>query len=284
MLQEAEIRPTLAPTLVAVLFLKRALAQSSPLTLYCMNERLRSGDQTESDCVWVREHHKLHHLTQSAKTMLLKSLTQCYDFQNEARWSSQSRDLMICSLALDPRFKQLAVQLCGLSRGEDYVWGVVKDAALRHRKFESGHDEITCTAPKKQKTGFFSALHQFIADGPPMSSSTETHEDLDASIDTYRKMPVLSQDADPLDFWKDNSASPLLKALLPLAASVAAVPATEAVCERLFKVGGQVLTSARLRMLGSRVEDVLMTRFNSPLADAARRESKRLADAGASGA
>ena len=117
-----EERPTLAPTLVAVLFLKRALAQSSPLTLYCMNERLRSGDQTESDCVWVREHHKLHHLTQSAKTMLLKSLTQCYDFQNEARWSSQSRDLMICSLALDPRFKQLAVQLCGLSRGEDYVW------------------------------------------------------------------------------------------------------------------------------------------------------------------
>ena len=71
---------------------------------------------------------------------------------------------------------------------------------------------------------------------------------------------------------------------MPLAASVAAVPATEAVCERLFKVGGQVLTSARLRMLGSRVEDVLMTRFNSPLADAARRESKRLADAGASGA
>ena len=153
MLQEAEIRPTLAPTLVAVLFLKRALAQSSPLTLYCMNERLRSGDQTESDCVWVREHHKLHHLTQSAKTMLLKSLTQRYDFQNEARWSSQSRDLMICSLALDPRFKQFAVQLCGLSRGEDYVWGVVKDAALRHRKFESGHDEITCTAPKRPKTG-----------------------------------------------------------------------------------------------------------------------------------
>ena len=84
---------------------------------------------------------------------LLKSLAQHYDFQNEARWSSQSRDLMICSLALDPRFKQFAVQLCGLSRGEDCVWGVVKDAALRHRKFESGHDEITCTAPKRPKTG-----------------------------------------------------------------------------------------------------------------------------------
>ena len=50
------------------------------------------------------------------------------------------------------------------------------------------------------------------------------------------------------------------------------VPATEAICERLFKAGGQVSTSARLRLLGSRVrvEAVLMTNFNSQLADAAR--------------
>ena len=82
---------------------------------------------------------------------------------------------------------------------------------------------------------------------------------------------MLSEDPDPLDFWRDNSDLPLLKQLLQLAASVAAVPATEAVCERLFKVGGQVLvlTSARLCMLGSRVEDVLMTHFNSTLAGAA---------------
>ena len=45
--------------------------------------------------------------------------------------------------------------------------------------------------------------------------------------------------------------------------------------------GGQVLTSARLRLLGSRVEAVLMSNFSSQLADAARLESKRLADAGA---
>ena len=35
-----------------------------------------------------------------------------------------------------------------------------------------------------------------------------------------------------------------LEPLLPFAASIAAVPATEAICERLFKAGGQVLTSA----------------------------------------
>jgi len=84
------------------------------------------------------------------------------------------------------------------------------------------------------------------------------------------KMPVLPQDADPLGFWRDNSASSLLRPPLPLAASVSAVPAAEAICERLFKAGGQVLTSARLRLLGSRVEAVLMTNFNLQLANAAR--------------
>jgi hypothetical protein len=47
--------------------------------------------------------------------------------------------------------------------------------------------------------------------------------------------PLLSQDADPLVFWRDNSASPLLQPLLPVVASVSAVPAIEAICERLFK-------------------------------------------------
>ena len=40
-----------------------------------------------------------------------------------------------------------------------------------------------------------------------------------------------------------------------------------------------MLDSARLRSLGSRVESVLMTDFNSQLAGAARLESKSLADA-----
>ena len=237
-----------------------------------LNPNFRSGDRPDSDIVWVREHHELHRLTRSAKAMLLKSLTHRYDFQNEARWSSQSRDLMVCSLALDPRFKHFAVQLCGLSRGEDYVWGVVKDAALRHRKFEKRSDEVLPPALKRPRTGFFDALHEFIEEGPPMSSiaDTDSAHELDVAIESYRKMPVLPQDADPLGFWRDNSASSLLRPLLPLAASVSAVPATEAICERLFKAGGQVLTSARLRLLGSRVEAVLMTNFNLQLANAAR--------------
>ena len=148
-------------TLMAVLFLKKALSLSSKLTLSDSNERLRSGDRPDStSCIlWCREHHELHQLTQSAKAMLLKTLMQRYDLQNESRWSNESRDLMICSLALDPRFKKFAVKLCGLSRGEEYVWGVVKDAANRHKRFErvsapvsTAEDEVVQQSPKRARS------------------------------------------------------------------------------------------------------------------------------------
>ena len=46
--------------------------------------------------------------------------------------------------------------------------------------------------------------------------------------------------------------------------SIAAVSATEAICERLFKAGGQVLTRAWLRLGGSRVELLFMTQCSAP--------------------
>ena len=97
-----EDMPTLAPTLMAILFLKKTLARASKLTFRKMGERLRSGESTDVDYIWVREHDQLHRLTQSAKAMLLKTVTQRYDFEDETRWSREARDLMICSLAMDP--------------------------------------------------------------------------------------------------------------------------------------------------------------------------------------
>ena len=58
--------------------------------------------------------------------------------------------------------------------------------------------------------------------------------------------------ADPLEVWRRWGSA--LEPLLPLAANIAAVPATEAICERLFNAGGMVLTSPSLLLLGTRVE------------------------------
>ena len=155
----------------------------------------------------------------------------------------------------------------------------MKDSARRHKKFERADASVSAIeliqpSPKRAKTGFFNAFEEFVNEGPPAPSGSQAvpaasdSMGLDVAIETYRQMPVLSQDADPLRFWEANSAATVLQPLLPLVASVSAVPATEAICERLFKAGGQVLTSARLRMMGSRVESILMTNFNSKHADA----------------
>ena len=90
-------------------------------------------------------------------------------------------------------------------------------------------------------------------------------EKLDAAIQQYRTIPCVDENSNPLLFWKGyDIPGSALEPLLPLAASISAVPATEAICERLFKSGGQVLTSARLRLMGSRVESLLMTNYNAP--------------------
>ena len=162
-----EDSPTLLSIWMAVLFLKKALSLPSVLTLYENIKRLLSGDRPESSTViWSREHDQLHPLTQSAKGMLLKSLMQRCDFQNETRWSIESRDLMICSFALHPRFKQYAVHLCSQSPGEEYVWGVVKDTATENERFEkvSAADPAEVEVPvlqsprKRIKTGLFGSL------------------------------------------------------------------------------------------------------------------------------
>ena len=88
---------------------------------------------------------------------------------------------------------------------------------------------------------------------------------LDTAVEHYRMIPCFDEDSDPLSFWREYEVpGSVLEPLLPLAALIAAVSATEAICERLFKAGGQVLTSARLRLMHLRVESLLMTNYNAP--------------------
>ena len=82
---------------------------------------------------------------------------------------------------------------------------------------------------------------------------TVRRKEFDAAIHQYRQLPVLEKREDPLQIWRrwpGDMPGSALAPLLPLAASVAAVPATEAICELLFIAEGQVLTSSRLRLLG----------------------------------
>ena len=99
-----EDKPTLAPLLVSVIMLKEML---SPL----------------SDLVRVR-----------SRAMLMKDISERYDFDNDSRWGAESTQLMVCALALDPRFKEFASHM--VTGSDDMVWTMVKDMAIQHWKFE----------------------------------------------------------------------------------------------------------------------------------------------------
>jgi hypothetical protein len=132
-------------------------------------------------------------------------------------------------------------------------------------------------AVKRVRTGMGSMLSLYReAAGEGQSDATEGRSHsvqkmtdmLDAAIEHYRKIPCVDENSDPLLFWKAYDVpGSALEPLLPFAASIAAVPAlaTEAICERLFKAREQVLTgAAQLRLMGSRVESLLMTNYNAP--------------------
>ena len=131
-----EDRPTLAPLLVCVAMLKRLLAPTSDLVLSRMARRARSDeDACSDDVIWTKKDAQLrvHRLTKSVRAMLLKDLSARYDLDDESRWPAASRQLMICAVAMDPRFKSFASKLCaGVSEEsarEDMVWVNVRDMA-----------------------------------------------------------------------------------------------------------------------------------------------------------
>ena len=86
-----------------------------------------------------------------------------------------------------------------------------------------------------------------------------------AAISYYKSLAQISEDADPLLFWKANDeAGSMLAPLVEAAAEVLAIPATEAICERIFRRAGEVLTKYRMSLLGRNFESILMANYNAP--------------------
>ncbi len=121
--------------------LKRLLAPTSDLVLSRMARRaLSAEDACSDDVLWTKQDAQLHRLTRSVRAMLLKDLNAQYNLEYESRWPAASRQLMICAVAMDPRFKSFATKLCtGVGREsarQEMVWVNVRDMAIQHWKFE----------------------------------------------------------------------------------------------------------------------------------------------------
>ena len=104
-----------------------------------------------------------------------------------------------------------------------------------------------------------------IIDDSSGHSERYTRTQFRAAISYYRSLAQIREDEDPLMFWKSNDTpGSMLAPLIEAAAEVLAVPATEAICERIFRRAGEVLTKYRMSLLGSNFEGMLMANYNAP--------------------
>jgi hypothetical protein len=123
--------PTLSTLLVCVAMLKRLLAPTPELVVTRMASRARSAeDACSDDVIWTKKDAQIHKLTKSVRAMLLKDMSAQYDSEDESQLPAASRQLMICAVAMDPRFKSFALKLCtgvgGESARQDTVWANVR--------------------------------------------------------------------------------------------------------------------------------------------------------------
>ena len=72
---------------------------------------------------------------------------------------------------------------------------------------------------------------------------------------SYRKEPVLDQDLDPLEFWKNVRSK--YPQMIKLVKRYLCIPATSTEAERTYSNLSNLLTKKRLRMTGDSVNEQL---------------------------
>ncbi|KAM3850215.1 E3 SUMO-protein ligase ZBED1-like [Diretmus argenteus] len=92
-------------------------------------------------------------------------------------------------------------------------------------------------APKKRSLASF-----FQKKNVPFSSLSE-EDKIKTELETYLLTPEIREDADPLQWWKKHQSS--FPRLSKLAKKYLSIPATSAPSERLFSVGGDIVTCHR---------------------------------------
>lgn len=76
-------------------------------------------------------------------------------------------------------------------------------------------------------------------------------------MENYLKLPTIGEQDDPLEWWKTNAAT--FPFLIPLARHYLTIAATETSSERVFSVGGNIVTNKRTNLLAENVRDYILS-------------------------
>ena len=97
----------------------------------------------------------------------------------------------------------------------------------------------------------------------PQSSSSSQEEKVQKLISDYLEKPLLSQSANPLEFWKEMSnGDRYQQAFAKVAKFFLTPPCSTVDVERLFATAGQIYTPERMSLLAPKVEKTLFLNQN----------------------
>lgn len=172
-------------------------------------------------------------LTVTIKKNIMSYLDQKYS-------DPENDELLDMASLMDPRFRSTYIDPTKLN--------IIKKKAVTELSallcVEQSHYEPVCADPPTQSPPKKKTLAAFFKKAAPASLAPQTDaEKIEAELNSYLLCPEVDPDTDPLEWWRQHQ--PNFSRLSRLARKYLAIPATSAPSERVFSVGGGIVTCHR---------------------------------------
>ncbi|XP_060793315.1 zinc finger BED domain-containing protein 4-like isoform X2 [Neoarius graeffei] len=156
----------------------------------------------------------------------------------EDKYSDPENDeLLDMASMMDPRFRTTYITPGKLDKIKESAINELADLCLDERPTEQPLEK---SSPKKKN---LAAFFKKAAPAAGSQSYKSEKDRIEAELTSYLLGPEVDPDTDPLDWWKRHE--PNFSRLSRLARKYLAIPATSAPSERVFSVGGGIVTCNR---------------------------------------
>ncbi|XP_022042867.1 E3 SUMO-protein ligase ZBED1-like [Acanthochromis polyacanthus] len=151
----------------------------------------------------------------------------------------ENDELLDMASLMDPRFRSTYIDPSKLDLIKKRAVTELSALYSQNSSETSVCENQRSDSPPKKKT-----LAAFFKKAVPTSLPHQTESDkIEAELNSYLLSPVVDPDTDPLEWWRQHQ--PNFTRLSRLARKYLAIPATSAPSERVFSVGGGIVTCHR---------------------------------------
>ena len=189
---------------------------------------------------------ELQELLQKHKTDLLTTLISSVDRRLTIY---EEHPVFQLATILDPRYKLSWCQ-------EDQQQPATDLLTAKFNELSPPSTASTPSSPPKKKSKLLRHLPSHRSQ--PTAAQTTPHE-----ITSYLTAPVMDEDSDPLQFWREHQQQ--YPTLSQLSRRYLAVPSSSAPVERLFSIAGKTFSKERGRLGDERFEELMFIKCNKHL-------------------